>query len=284
MGLASMVGKNITGTVDKAYILLHKPSRDEDLQNDDNSTIKSYMSRIAAVGESLSNAASKAIGQEANLSDALEGINTEGKFFPMEVQYNPATLHFSSSSGMAYNQNPGVGGNGSGQFQVFNVPYEAVLHMELIFDATVNSKAFSVTDSGIASPTGAVKGLAGLPIYNKVTTGSASKTYSVQNVSELFVSAICNAYSRPICVAWNKTIFWGELCGATVEYTMFDNEGNPIRSKVHLKIRQDDRANPSDMSWEKTYNNFFDAAEKLQKNKKLTSSSSMVSSILNLKN
>lgn len=282
MGFGTMLAKNITGTVDKAYLMMHKPITDADQRKAENNKISSYMSQIASVGQRLASAAGAATGQEGNLADSLSEIAGDD-FFTMKVQYNPSTLHLSSKAGVSYNNYDGVGGNGSGQFQVDNIPYEAVLNMELIFDDTVNSDAFSVFDAGNASETGIIKAAAST-ITNIATTKSLYGNHSVRNISELFVAAICNAYSRPMCVAWNKTVFWGELCGVTVEYTMFNSKGNPIRSKVRLEIRQDDRANPSPTSWEKTYNNFFTAAEELSASMKLTSSKNTISNIFNLNN
>ena len=276
MAFGSMLTKNLTGTVDKAYILLHRPLDEPKMSEAaEGKAVGYYLKKLSSLGESLANTASQAAGQEANLSQSLTSIMEEGTLYPLKVQYNPSTLHFSSRGGKSFNRYSGVGGNGSGQFQIDDVPCEIVLNMDLIFDDTVNSDAFSVMDAGNASWTGAAKAVA---------SAVSGTEHSVQNISELFVAAITNAYSRAVCVVWNKSIFWGELCAVTVEYTMFNTKGNPIRSRVHLEIRQDERGYSSDDYWETTYNNFFDAAEDLQSSMKLTASSNIVSNIFNFNN
>ena len=275
MSIQSMTRKNLTGTVDKAYILLHSQAYDmggTNIQDMNNRTEKAF-SAVARMGQRLAAAASHATGQEADLS-GLADIAEENDFVRVKVQYNPNTLRFSSRGGKSFNRYSGVGGNGSGQFQVDSVPYEVVLNMDLIFDDTVIADAFMM-DSGSASPTGMVK---------RGTSAILGSDHSVQDISELFIAATTTAYSRIVCVVWNKTVFWGELCGVTVEYTMFNSSGNPIRSKVHLEIRQDSRGatTSSSASWVKSYDQMFKQAKKLSASKKQTSSSSMVSNIFNL--
>lgn len=283
MAAGSMIRKNITGTVDKAYILLHSQAYDMSGSNNEdiNSKTDKAFSAVASMGQKLMAAAGRATGQEADLS-GLAKLAEENDFVRVKVQYNPNTLRFTSRGGKSFNRYSGVGGNASGQFQVDSVPYEVVLNMDLIFDDTVNSDAFML-DNGAYSPTGLAKRGASA-IYDKVKTGSFGGNHSVQDISELFIAATTTAYSRIVCVVWNKTIFWGELCGVTVEYTMFNSAGNPIRSKVHLEIRQDARGATSDSSasWSRSYDQMFKQAKKLSSSKKLTGSGSMASNIFHL--
>lgn len=88
----------------------------------------------------------------------------------------------------------------------------------------------------------------------------------VASISELFVAAIASDYSRLVCVVWNRMAFWGELCEAEVEYTMFDRKGNPLRSKVSIRIRQDGKSAENggyEKNWQRAYKNLEKEAEKL---------------------
>lgn len=89
---------------------------------------------------------------------------------------------------------------------------------------------------------------------------------AVAPISELFVAAIASDYSRLVCLVWNKMAFWGELCEAEVEYTMFDHRGNPIRSRVSVRIRQDGEqaeGGAYENNWMKAFQNLEKEAQKL---------------------
>lgn len=154
------------------------------------------------------------------------------KFVPVRVQYNPASISMYSRGGEMLTRGGSAAGMlEPGQYQHNAMPAETVLSMELMFDDTENPDAF-LLDSGTGSPTGMVK--AGLYQKEKM----AGREYSVAPVSELFVAATAAAYSRLVGVIWNEMAFWGELCEVDVEYTMFNRKGNPIRSRVSIRVRQ----------------------------------------------
>ena len=279
MSVGSMSAKNLTGTVDKAYILLHNRATAPESEQAGNG-MDSMFSQMSALGNKLSGIATNVTGQESGLRSQLnEKIPDD--FIKVKVQYNPSTVHYSSRGGQSFNRYSGVGGEGSGHIQTGNIPTEVVLNMDLIFDDTDNSDAFMM-DSGAFSPTGIMKkGVSS--IIDRVTTGSFRGEHSVQNISELFIAATTSAYSRIICVIWNKTVFWGELCGVNVEYTMFNSKGNPIRSRVHLEVRQDDRGAEAGANtlWNQSYQQMFKEAKKISKSKRLTSSSNLASNLFN---
>lgn len=279
MSLTSMLQKNVTGTVDKAYILFRRRQEVEDPKD-----VNDAFSFLAKMGEKMAASAAAQTGQEGNIA-----VYGENDYQPIKVQYNPSTLQLSSRGGKSFNRYSGVGGNGSGQFQIDDIPFEVTLNMDLIFDSMEIRDAFSYLDGSTGSITGAAKkataikdSVSGLFQNQNAAGNQEYNGLTVQDMSELFVSAITNAYTRMICVVWNKTVFWGELCGVTIEYSMFNSKGSPIRSKVHLEIRQDQRSNATVAAWKRTYKGLFTAANKLSTDKKLTSTSSMVSNYLNL--
>lgn len=282
MSFATMLEKNVTGSVGKACILMHRMPENGELPDlsDSNKISSYYQSNLVNLGQRLQSQANGVTSMDTD----LVGRNTQNvdNYTRINVQYNPSTLHFSSRGGNSISRSA-VAANGSNAFQKDCIPYEVILNMDLVFDDTDNQDAFSTLDAGSYSATGLTK-LAAKSIYNYATTKSVTKGHSVQDISELFVAAIAETYTRMLCVIWNKSVFWGELCGVNVEYTMFNSAGNPIRSKVHLEIRQDTKVTPgvSAQTWSNAYNNLFKAADTLASSKRLTSSSSMVSNILNL--
>lgn len=292
--------------VDKAYILFHKKpvgsiSDEEEIPKNKNGTnstgkddkpvktqyaveFEKLGSKVTTFGRGLASM----FGADQKEALIKENDESEEGFIPIKVQYNPSTLQFVSREGRSYDRYSGVGG--SGTFQIIDVPYEVVLNMDLIFDETVNSNAFATYDaSNIGSVTGLGKsiktGILGSINSKSNLSENAGRRYSVQAISELFVAAIAHPYTRMICVVWNKTVFWGELVGATVEYTMFNRDGDPIRSKVHIEIRKDQRFDTADTAsdWEKTYDALFEAGNKLAQ-KSVYSSTSVAESSLGQQN
>jgi len=95
-------------------------------------------------------------------------------------------------------------------------------------------------------------------------TALQGKKYSVQDSTELFIAAMAQNFTRLIGFAWNKMIFWGELVGINVQYTMFNKAGAPIRAKVAIQIRQDQAVGTEDAyatekEWEKAFDKMFSA-------------------------
>lgn len=189
------VTDEITGQVEKAYILFHTQSENQEL-----------------------------IELRKQREQAKKEMEQAG-YFPVRVWYNPSSITMHSRGGEMVTRNGGFGGTSQpGQFQKNAMPAETVLSMELMFD-------------GFVAP-----------------------------ISELFVAAVVSDYSRLVCMVWNRMAFWGELCEAEVEYMMFDKKGNPLRSKVSIRIRQDGKSAENgayEKNWHRAYKNLEKEAEKL---------------------
>lgn len=189
------VTDEITGQVEKAYILFHTQSENQEL-----------------------------IELRKQREQAKKEMEQAG-YFPVRVWYNPSSITMHSRGGEMVTRSGGFGGTSQpGQFQKNAMPAETVLSMELMFD-------------GFVAP-----------------------------ISELFVAAVVSDYSRLVCMVWNRMAFWGELCEAEVEYMMFDKKGNPLRSKVSIRIRQDGKSAENgayEKNWHRAYKNLEKEAEKL---------------------
>lgn len=202
--------------------------------------------------------------------------------FYVRVHYNPASITMKSEAG---EQEAGTAGSTKSQpnsaTQSDAVPMKTELSMELIFDETDNADAFML-DSGMGSPTGL--GRSAWHLKEKLK----GREYSVAPISELFVAAMMFSYTRQVCFFWNEMEFAGELSRVNVEYTMFNNRGDPIRSRVKISIcksgrtdRDDDfdniwkdvlKGNGGKRGWAEN-KEFLEESKNLTGNKGLTSSS-----------
>ncbi|MBQ7955248.1 MAG: hypothetical protein IJ282_05810 [Lachnospiraceae bacterium] len=264
------VASGITGNINKAYILLHRPENNpaNTGNSGSDSASKSGLSKAAASLQSdIKNKSNRGrtLGVSGNPLNAL-GVDSSlmkkvnaNEYFPLQVQFNPSSISFQGMAGDIRRES--VGGSGENQFQQFGgMPTETVMAMELIFDDTNNKDAFMMDGEvpllgDIASPGGLTQRI------GQGVTALKGDTYSVQDQAELFVAAMVQSYTRWIGFAWNKTIFWGELVGVTVQYTMFNKEGAPIRAKVGIQIRQDQAGKDETPYW--TEDEWENAFEKL---------------------
>lgn len=268
MNVSDFISKSdITGSVDKAFILFN--DKYEPREAEKNSNVVDMINNVATRIDVAKNVLKK--------SENGEDVNSTG-FLKLKVQYNPSSVSLVSRGGEYIGRYGGVGGTDSGALQRNIQPEEVVLSMELIFDDTVISEAFSAFDASNYSPTGLAKKIA-----TKVSNSSEDFSgYSIRNATELFVAAMTSAHTRVVCVAWKDMVFWGELTGVNAEYTMFNNKGNPIRSKVQIEVRQDGRIAEDATNWVNSYKNLEQNAAKLSSSSTLTSSSSLTSNFLNL--
>ncbi len=267
MNVSDFISKSdITGSVDKAFILFN--DKYEPKAAEENSNVVDMINNVATRIDVAKNVFKG--------EDADPEVSTG--FLKLKVQYNPSSVSLVSRGGEYIGRYGGVGGSDSGALQRNIQPEEVVLSMELIFDDTVISEAFSAFDASNYSPTGVAKKIA-----TKVSNSSEDFSgYSIRNATELFVAAMTSAHTRVVCVAWKDMVFWGELTGVNAEYTMFNSKGNPIRSKVQIEVRQDGRIAEDATNWVSSYKNLEKNAAKLSSSSTLTSSSSLTSNFLNL--
>ncbi len=254
----------VRGKVEKACILFH--AKTKQATDDEVNAEKNRLSDLAARISNKANSVKDAGIETLNLNDEVN----KAEYIPVSIHYNPSSITMHSRGGeMVTRDGNSAGTSDIGQFQRNAMPTETVLFMELIFDETNSADAF-LLDSGMGSPTGLIK--AGKDLRAKM----AGRDYSVAQISELFVAATASAYTRLVCFVWNKMTFWGELCEAEVEYTMFNNRGNPIRSKVSIRIRQggdSDKNGSYEKIWQSAYQKLPEESEKLAASKRLTGSS-----------
>ena len=266
-GLAS----GITGNINKAYILMHKPELNPVEQAEAEASggiVNKGLSNLAAglqtgirgidkQGRNLGVSGSplNALGVDSEMTELANMAN----YIPVQVQFNPSSISFQGMGGEIRRES--VGGAGENQFQQFDIPSETVMSIELMFDDTNNKDAFMMdAEMPLLSEIASVGGL--VQRIEQGVDALRGKKYSVQDTTELFVAAMVQNFTRMVGFAWNKIIFWGELVGVNVQYTMFNKQGNPIRAKVALQIRQDQSVDgngpyATEKEWENSFQNMF---------------------------
>ena len=254
---------SLTGNNNKAYILLHSSSRngnDADPAEQLSGLAKGLKASVdgAKAGSSFADFALSG-RQMGYTTSAFGGANaelsrraSENDFVPIRVQYNPSTIMINGRGGSIRRQ--GIGGE-EDQYRNIDAPSQLTMRVELWFDDT------NVRDAFLMEDLTSVRGIATKTIEKGVNRLRGKEEYSVQDISELFVSAIMTAYTRQIAFVWNKMIFWGELVGVNVQYRMFNKIGNPIRSSVMLEIQQGEKESGDpelEAAWQEAFEKLFD--------------------------
>lgn len=241
---------SVTGNTNKAYILLNKnPVLSRNASGEAISNMANLASKLQETVESASKnqlSFTSLSGMASGVSNATSALGT-GSYLPVQVQYNPNAISFSGTQGRI--RRSGVGGQD--QFQQMDMPVETVMSVELTFDDTNIKDAFMFEKLSLTTVGGVLQTVENVA---SMFTGG----YSVQDLSEVFVGAMVRPSTRWVAFVWNKMIFWGELTSARVRYTMFNPSGNPIRSKVTLRIRQDAQPGKKRYATEKAWEDAFD--------------------------
>lgn len=263
------LGSGITGNINKAYILLHKPelnpAEEAEAAQSGGIASKGLAGAAALLKSGVSGTNGRSMGVSGSSLNALSTDSTLtavanlANYIPVQVQFNPAAISFQGMGGEIRRES--VGGAGENQFQQFDIPSETVMSLELMFDDTNNKDAFMMdAEMPLLSEIASVGGM--VQRIEQGVDALRGKQYSVQDTTELFVAAMVQNFTRLVGFAWNKIIFWGELVGVNVQYTMFNKQGNPIRAKVGLQIRQDQSVDDNgpyatEQHWEKAFNKMF---------------------------
>lgn len=262
--IAQGLATGVTGNINKAYVLMHRP---ELIPSQDDMTGKKNLGSLTGLSAAAAKLQDENYAASGNVFNALSVDKTladkvnQANYILVPVQFNPASIAFQGMGGEIRRES--VGGSGENQFQQFDTPSETILAMELIFDDTNNKDAFMMdAEMPLLSEITSVGGLT--QRIEQGVNALQGKKYSVQDQTELFIGAMVQNFTRLVGFAWNKMIFWGELVGVNVQYTMFNKAGAPIRAKVAIQIRQDQAISgePSyqtEKNWEKAFENLFES-------------------------
>lgn len=79
----------------------------------------------------------------------------------------------------------------------------------------------------------------------------------IQDTAEGFIGAMKHPARRKVRFIWGKFSFQGVLSGVSTEYTMFSEQGIPVRGTLSLSITQDTVNEEQEEYWENAYRRFF---------------------------
>ncbi|MDR0853279.1 MAG: hypothetical protein LBN34_02815 [Clostridiales Family XIII bacterium] len=165
----------------------------------------------------------------------------------LTVQYNPSSIRFESSTeevpvkGMYEN----LSGLPNSQTRGASI----VLNVELIFDAVQNKDAFH--QDSLRLPTAGDLVGAGA----KALSGDANKKYTVLPQTNLIIGMI--TMMPVVKFSWGSQEFDGIVESAQAKFEMFSPKGQPIRSRVSLRIQQVINEDSQSAYWRDKYEDFF---------------------------
>ncbi len=210
--------------------------------NKDVAALRSLKKNRNKASEKLAQRAGEQVNQgkmmmEAGKIKATE-IETEAAmmgtgFLPMRVQYNPSSLKMNTVAG-TITQYKSMGDDTMNSVQNTDKKASTYLSVQLIFEEINNSDAFGATtlSEGGASLSN------GVDLAKDVVVNTIGGGYSVKKPCEGLLSLLVYKRLRQVIFVWNNMFFHGELISVSVNYTMFNKKGNPIKATVDLQIQQ----------------------------------------------
>jgi len=191
-----------------------------------------------------------------SLSDIKSTMSDNG-YLALEVQYNPATLSFSSESGgtRRYYGRPGMGAGGDNQMITRTIPKRTILRFKLIMERINVNNAFINSSETVGNAS----------IGNVISTATSAadrvmgnkETYSVREYLEGFMGLLATCYTRDVIFFWGQTCFHGELTDVQTHYKMFNRDGEPILGEIDITLTQHDSNAYDNSRWEDAFNNLF---------------------------
>lgn len=143
------------------------------------------------------------------------------------VQFNPASLSFSSSFSDSSMTNPaGTNGGNTSSGRAAN---GTSLSVELLFDAV--NKGVKGRDKQPAYMARKQNGKVGATSFFPETGGIL-----LSNVNT-FYSMMQGKEGRKVEFMWGKMSFKGVLTSVSMDITLFDRQANPLRTSIRLQIR-----------------------------------------------
>ncbi len=262
--IANNLASSVTGSVGKAYVLLCDPNSSQynrisgiRKRSQGGRSRESLVQLAKKLNRGVLESGDRKMGYSAILGAdrKLQETASDSGYIPVRVQYNPNSLSLTGQGGAI--RQKGVGGGAFADFLQYEAPSEVSLGVELLFDDTDPVNAFPATS--VCAENLVRRGI------GKAASLAArrEREYSVQDISELFVAAIMDCRTRQAGFVWNKMLFWGELTEAAVQFTLFNRLGDPIRSKVSLRIRQETK---KDTYWAYYWEEAFQAFVSFDKN------------------
>ena len=270
------LGRSLTGDAVKAVLCVRSA---EKVGEAGESLIKAATD-ANTINEKLMERALKSLeGTEttATFKD-IKGMVSQNGYTPVEVQYNPATLRFSTSAGMQTDYDDSAG---DVAVRTVKKPASTELSFELLFDDVNIMDAFMLSDNPITNMSTGNLLQSGKNLYNNIK----GQGYSVREQMEVMLALLTIQSARQVIFFWGSMSFRGEVTAVSSTFTMFNKKGEPIRGKVGMTIRQGHSSNKTEEAFrydEKYWDDAFDRVF-TDEIKQPSALESMSNNLLNLK-
>lgn len=148
----------------------------------------------------------------------LTNDESEKKKEKIPVQFNPETL--SVSQGVEYRDTQGIGRNTSSKCQRPNKPEASDLSLELYVDSASVIKNMTTAQN-----------------IDKYVNEKNGVMEMVNKLSELVDYKESTHIPYKVAFCWGKFVFKGVVSSLTINYQLFDRDGNAVQARVSMRIR-----------------------------------------------
>ena len=268
------LGRSLTGNAVKAVLCVRSAAKIE------GDSLQEAAKDANKINEELMKRALKSLeGKEATATfKDIKGMVSENGYTPVEVQYNPSSLRFSTSAGMQTDYDDSAG---DVAVRTVKKPASTELSFELLFDDVNIMDAFMLSDNPITNMSTGNLLQSGKNLYNNIK----GEGYSVREQMEVMLALLTIQSARQVIFFWGSMSFRGEVTAVSSTFTMFNKKGEPIRGKVGMTIRQGHSSNKTEEAFrydEKYWDDAFDRVF-TDEIKQPSALESMSNNLLNLK-
>lgn len=165
-------------------------------------------------------------------------------FIPVQVQYNPSSITMNSVGGNIKNFET-MGNEKLNSMTSTDKQTSTYLSVDLIYEDINVADAF---------------GSQSLDTKAFKEDDEFSDVYSVKKPVEGLLSLMMEKETRQVIFVWNNMFFHGVMTSVSVNFTMFNKIGMPIKAKVSLQIQQSntDESFASDRQyWDSAFDTAF---------------------------
>jgi len=177
-------------------------------------------------------------------------------FIPVQVQYNPSSITMNSVGGKIKNFQT-MGNENLNSMTSTDKQTSTYLSVDLIYEDINVADAFGTSsmNMNVSDAKDTV-----LSTIKNVANGG----YSIKKPVEGLLSLMMEKETRQVIFVWNNMFFHGVMTSVSVDFTMFNKRGMPIKAKVSIQIQQSN-TNQSFSSDKQYWDSAFDVAFGLNK-------------------
>lgn len=173
-------------------------------------------------------------------------------FIPVQVQYNPSSITMNSVGGNIKNFET-MGNEKLNSMTSTDKQTSTYLSVDLIYEDINVADAFGSQSLDTKGPEWGDK-----KAFKE--DDEFSDVYSVKKPVEGLLSLMMEKETRQVIFVWNNMFFHGVMTSVSVNFTMFNKIGMPIKAKVSLQIQQSntDESFASDRQyWDSAFDTAF---------------------------